>query len=194
MLSCLRLYKSGYYQSWMISDSYYQDEDNDANLAYWLSNTSTLLFMLQQSLKSGGTGATPLRQSPSLVRWMTKVNILFFFFFFKSCVDEFLLQKLNNPYLIFLQGFRSPAAEAIRPVDAKDPALHFKQQLEAYVEKISGIIWDNLKKELNTVLALCIQVLWSTMLLYFHLSFVCMCCKLTWENLSRHQKHLRGMR
>jgi myosin-5 len=103
-----------------------KDEDNDANLAYWLSNTSTLLFMLQQSLKSGGTGATPLRQSPSLVRWMTK-------------------------------GFRSPAAEAIRPVDAKDPALHFKQQLEAYVEKILGIIWDNLKKELNTVLALCIQ-------------------------------------
>ncbi|CAD5318997.1 unnamed protein product [Arabidopsis thaliana] len=97
-----------------------KDGDNDANLAYWLSNTSTLLFMLQQSLKSGGTGATPLRQSPSL-------------------------------------GFRSPAAEAIRPVDAKDPALHFKQQLEAYVEKILGIIWDNLKKELNTVLALCIQ-------------------------------------
>lgn len=65
----------------MISESYYQDEDNDANLAYWLSNTSTLLFMLQQSLKSGGTGATPLRKSPSLVRWMTKVNILFLFFF-----------------------------------------------------------------------------------------------------------------
>ncbi|XP_010416021.1 PREDICTED: myosin-13 isoform X2 [Camelina sativa] len=101
-------------------------EDNDANLAYWLSNTSTLLFMLQQSLKSGGTGATPLRKSPSLVRWMTK-------------------------------GFRSPAAEAIRPVDAKDPALHFKQQLEAYVEKIIGIIWDNLKKELNTFVTLCIQ-------------------------------------
>ncbi|ESQ50397.1 hypothetical protein EUTSA_v10001881mg [Eutrema salsugineum] len=103
-----------------------KNEDDNPNLAYWLSNTSTLLFMLQQSLKSGGTGATPLRKSPSLVRWMTK-------------------------------GFRSPAAEAIRPVDAKDPALHFKQQLAAYVEKITGIIWDNLKKELNTFLSLCIQ-------------------------------------
>ncbi|VVA99827.1 unnamed protein product [Arabis nemorensis] len=100
-----------------------KDEDDNANLAYWLSNTSTLMFMLQQSLKSGGT---PFRKSPSLVRWMTK-------------------------------GFRSPAAEAIRPVDAKDPALHFKQQLAAYVEKIIGIIWDNLKKELNTFLTLCIQ-------------------------------------
>ncbi|CAH8357713.1 unnamed protein product [Eruca vesicaria subsp. sativa] len=103
-----------------------KNEDDNANLAYWLSNTSTLLFMLQQSLRSGGTGATPLRKSPSLVRWMTK-------------------------------GFRSPAAEAIRPVDAKDPALHFKQQLAAYVEKIIGIMWDKLKKELNTSLTLCIQ-------------------------------------
>ncbi|CAA7013966.1 unnamed protein product [Microthlaspi erraticum] len=103
-----------------------KNEEDNANLAYWLSNTSTLLFMLQQSLKSGGTGATPLRKSPSLVRWMTK-------------------------------GFRSPAAEAIRPVDAKDPALHFKQQLAAYVANIIGIIWDNMKKELNTLLTLCIQ-------------------------------------
>ncbi|KAH0857106.1 hypothetical protein HID58_085367 [Brassica napus] len=102
------------------------NEEDNANLAYWLSNTSTLLFMLQQSLRSGGTGATPLRKSPSLVRWMTK-------------------------------GFRSPAAEAIRPVDAKAPALHFKQQLAAYVEKIIGIMWDKLKKELNTSLTLCIQ-------------------------------------
>ncbi|KAJ4867694.1 Myosin-13 [Raphanus sativus] len=103
-----------------------KNEDDNANLAYWLSNTSTLLFMLQQSLRSGGNGATPLRKSPSLVRWMTK-------------------------------GFRSPAAEAIRPVDAKAPALLFKQQLAAYVEKIIGIIWFKLKKDLNTSLTLCIQ-------------------------------------
>ncbi|KAL0694088.1 hypothetical protein Bca4012_061268 [Brassica carinata] len=109
----------------MIGSAITNEEDN-ANLAYWLSNTSTLLFMLQQSLRSGGNGATPLRKSPSLVRWMTK-------------------------------GFRSPAAEAIRPVDAKAPALHFKQQLAAYVEKIIGIIWDKLKKELNASLTLCIQ-------------------------------------
>ncbi|CDY71471.1 BnaCnng73070D, partial [Brassica napus] len=109
----------------MIGSAIKNEEDN-ANLAYWLSNTSTLLFMLQQSLRSGGTGATPLRKSPSLVRWMTK-------------------------------GFRSPAAEAIRPVDAKAPALHFKQQLAAYVEKIIEIMWDKLKKELNTSLTLCIQ-------------------------------------
>ncbi|CDY31978.1 BnaA07g00170D [Brassica napus] len=111
----------------MIGSAIKNEEEDNASLAYWLSNTSTLLFMLQQSLKSGGTGDnTPLRNSPSLVWWMTK-------------------------------GFRSPAAEAIRPVDAKVPALHFKQQLAAYVENIIGIIWDNLKTELNTFLTLCIQ-------------------------------------
>ncbi|CAN8270956.1 unnamed protein product [Cochlearia groenlandica] len=103
-----------------------KNEDDNANLAYWLSNTSALLFMLQQSLQSGGTSATPLRKSPSLVWWMSKV-------------------------------FHSPADEAIRPVNAKDPALYFKQQLGAYVENIIGIIWDKLKKELNTFLTLCIQ-------------------------------------
>lgn len=69
------------------------------------------------------------------------------------------------------QGFRSApssaetsaaaaaaAAAVIRPVEAKDPALLFKQQLTAYVEKIFGMIRDNLKNELQTLLSLCIQV------------------------------------
>ena len=67
-----------------------------------------------------------------------------------------LKTKESSPFVN--QGFRSPAAEAIRPVDAKAPALHFKQQLAAYVEKIIEIMWDKLKKELNTSLTLCIQV------------------------------------
>jgi len=43
-------------------------------------------------------------------------------------------------------------------VEAKYPALRFKQQLTAYVEKIYGIIKDNLKKEISPFLTLCIQV------------------------------------
>lgn len=43
-------------------------------------------------------------------------------------------------------------------VEAKYPALRFKQQLTAYVEKIYGIIRDNLKKEISPFLTLCIQV------------------------------------
>jgi myosin-5 len=65
-----------------------------------------------------------------------------------------------------LQGFRSspssanlPAtSEVVRKVEAKYPALLFKQQLTAYVEKIYGILRDNLKKELASFISLCIQV------------------------------------
>ncbi|CAJ1961121.1 unnamed protein product [Sphenostylis stenocarpa] len=42
-------------------------------------------------------------------------------------------------------------------VEAKYPALLFKQQLTAYVEKIYGMIRDNLKKEISPLLGLCIQ-------------------------------------
>lgn len=47
-------------------------------------------------------------------------------------------------------------------MEAKYPALLFKQQLTAYVEKIYGILRDNLKKELSSLLSLCIQVCWIT--------------------------------
>lgn len=43
-------------------------------------------------------------------------------------------------------------------VEAKYSALRFKQQLTAYVEKIYGMIRDNLKKEINPFLIMCIQV------------------------------------
>ncbi|CAJ2671724.1 unnamed protein product [Trifolium pratense] len=62
------------------------------------------------------------------------------------------------------QGFRSsPSAnlptpsEVVRKVEAKYPDLVFKQQLTAYVEKIYGILRDNLKKELASFISLCIQ-------------------------------------
>ena len=42
-------------------------------------------------------------------------------------------------------------------VDAKYPALLFKQHLTAYVEKIYGMIRDALKKEIGPFLNLCIQ-------------------------------------
>ena len=43
-------------------------------------------------------------------------------------------------------------------VEAKYPSLLFKQQLTACVEKIFGLIRDNLKKEISPLLGLCIQV------------------------------------
>jgi myosin-5 len=43
-------------------------------------------------------------------------------------------------------------------IDAKYPALLFKQQLVDLIEKVYGLISDKLKKELNPLLELCIQV------------------------------------
>lgn len=42
-----------------------QNQDNNDHMAYWLSNTSTLLFLLQKSLTStGAAGAAPRRKPP----------------------------------------------------------------------------------------------------------------------------------
>lgn len=57
------------------------------------------------------------------------------------------------------------AYKVIRQVNGKYPALLFKQQLAAYVEKIYGMIRDSLKKELSSFLSQCIQVkcFWDNM-------------------------------
>ncbi|KAF2319319.1 hypothetical protein GH714_014756 [Hevea brasiliensis] len=47
-------------------------------------------------------------------------------------------------------------------VEAKYPALLFKQHLTAYVEKIYGLIRDSVKKEISSFLNLCIQAPRST--------------------------------
>ena len=54
----------------------------------------------------------------------------------------------------------------MRQVEAKYPALLFKQQLTAFLEKIYGMIRDNLKKEISPLLGLCIQVALKVILLY----------------------------
>ncbi|KAI3459593.1 hypothetical protein Pfo_016256 [Paulownia fortunei] len=112
-----------------------EEEANNDYMAYWLSNTSTLLFLLQQTLKA--TVSTP-RKPPQPTSFFGRMA----------------------------QGFRSSPSsdnlsigglDGVRQVEAKYPALLFKQQLTAYVEKIYGIIRDNSKKELSSLLSSCIQ-------------------------------------
>uniref|UniRef100_A0A8I7BHT2 Uncharacterized protein n=2 Tax=Hordeum vulgare subsp. vulgare TaxID=112509 RepID=A0A8I7BHT2_HORVV len=121
----------------LIGSAIENEEDND-NLAYWLSNTSSLLFLLQRSLKAAGAPGGVSRKKPP------------------------------QPTSLFgrmAQGLRSAsfanmhveATDVVRQVEAKYPALLFKQQLTAYVEKIYGIIRDNIKKELSSLISLCIQ-------------------------------------
>lgn len=112
-----------------------EDQENNDHMAYWLSNTSTLLFLLQHSLKAAGS-APKSRKPPAATSLFGRMT----------------------------QGFRSyPSStsldglDIIRQVEAKMPALLFKQQLTAYVEKIYGIVRDNLKKDLSSLLSMCIQ-------------------------------------
>ncbi|KAF9615027.1 hypothetical protein IFM89_021598 [Coptis chinensis] len=106
--------------------------DQDYVLPYWLSNASTLLCLLQRNLRSNGFLSTPSQRSGGYSGFSGRMT-----------------QRTLK-----LIGFE----ESVSLVEARYPAILFKQQLTACVEKIFGLIRDNLKKELSPLLGLCIQV------------------------------------
>ncbi|CAD6337132.1 unnamed protein product [Miscanthus lutarioriparius] len=122
-----------------------ETQDNNEVLAYWLSNASTLLLLLQRTLKaSGSTGMAPQRRRSSSATLFGRMTQSF----------RGAPQGVN---LSLINGSMVTGVETLRQVEAKYPALLFKQQLTAYVEKIYGMIRDNLKKEISPLLGLCIQ-------------------------------------
>lgn len=122
-----------------------EGQDNNEILCYWLSNCSTLLLLLQRTLKaSGAASLTPQRRrtpSAALFGRMTQ-------------------GVRASPQIVglpFSNGRLIGGLNDLRQVEAKYPALLFKQQLTAFLEKIYGMIRDNLKKEISPLLGLCIQ-------------------------------------
>ncbi|KAL6502932.1 Myosin-6 [Orobanche hederae] len=115
-----------------------EDQDSNEHMSYWLSNTSTLLFFLQKSLKPAGSTPARKPQAPT------------------SLFGRMAMGFRSSPSSVSLAA-AAAALETVPQVEARYPALLFKQQLTAYVEKIYGIIRDNLKKELGSLLVLCIQ-------------------------------------
>ncbi|KAH7574460.1 hypothetical protein JRO89_XS03G0299300 [Xanthoceras sorbifolium] len=108
--------------------------DDTIFLPYWLSNASALLCLLQRNLRSNGfLSATTQRTSGS------------------TGLPGRVAYGLKSPLKYI--GF-----EGMSHVEARYPAILFKQQLTACVEKIFGLIRDNLKKELSPLLGSCIQV------------------------------------
>ncbi|XP_078440971.1 myosin-9-like [Wolffia australiana] len=121
-----------------------ETQENNEVLAYWLSNTSTLLMLLQHSLKASGAGGlAPQRRRQSSATLFGRMTQSF----------RGVSSDVN---LSFLNGTLAGGLD-VRQVEAKYPALLFKQQLTAYVEKIYGMIRDNLKKEISPLLGRCIQ-------------------------------------
>ncbi|XP_010553755.1 PREDICTED: myosin-11 [Tarenaya hassleriana] len=122
-----------------------ETQDNNEVLAYWLSNASTLLLLLQRTLKaSGAAGMAPQRRRSSSATLFGRMTQSF----------RGTPQGMN---LSMINGGVGGGVDTLRQVEAKYPALLFKQQLTAYVEKIYGMIRDNLKKEISPLLGLCIQ-------------------------------------
>ncbi|KAI6679691.1 hypothetical protein NL676_033572 [Syzygium grande] len=119
--------------------------DNNGVLAYWLSNTSTLLLLLQHTLKATGAASlTPQRRRTSSASLFGRMS-------------QGLRSSPQGAGLSFLNGRGLTKLDDLRQVEAKYPALLFKQQLTAFLEKIYGMIRDNLKKEISPLLGLCIQ-------------------------------------
>ncbi|XP_042391236.1 myosin-17-like isoform X1 [Zingiber officinale] len=118
-------------------------QDNTDVLSYWLSNSSTLLLLLQRTLKAtGASSLTPQRRRTSALFGRMSQGI-------RASPQSAGLFSFNSRIMGGLND--------LRQVEAKYPALLFKQQLTAFLEKIYGMIRDNLKKEISPLLALCIQ-------------------------------------
>ncbi|GER37137.1 myosin XI [Striga asiatica] len=116
--------------------------DNNDVLAYWLCNASTLLMLLQHTLKATGAASlTPQRRRTSSASLFGRMSQGLRASPQSSLLNSRLLGRLDD----------------LRQVEAKYPALLFKQQLTAFLEKIYGLIRDNLKKEISPLLGLCIQ-------------------------------------
>ncbi|XP_044976870.1 myosin-17-like isoform X8 [Hordeum vulgare subsp. vulgare] len=114
-------------------------EHDVRTLAYWLSNLSALTVLLQRSFKTTRTAlSTPQRRRFSSER-------------------IFHTSQTSNAGLAYLGGQSVVGATGLPQVEAKYPALLFKQQLVDLIEKVYGMISDSVKKELNPLLELCIQ-------------------------------------
>jgi myosin-5 len=108
--------------------------DEDATLPYWLSNASALLCLLQRNLRSNSfLSATSQRTSGS------------------SALNGRISQGVKSPFKYL--GYE----DGLSLMEARYPAILFKQQLTGCVEKIFGLIRDNLKKEISPLLGSCIQ-------------------------------------
>ncbi|KAL5211030.1 hypothetical protein ABZP36_006653 [Zizania latifolia] len=115
-----------------------QKHESNADLAYWLSNSSSLLIILQKSLKpAGSSGTTPLKRPQTQTSFLGR--------------------------MVFRASNITVDMDLVRQVEAKYPAFLFKQQLTAFVEGLYGMIRDNVKREISSVLSLIIQVTPSIM-------------------------------
>ncbi|XP_021738908.1 myosin-15-like [Chenopodium quinoa] len=108
--------------------------DENDTLPYWLSNVSALLCILQRCLRSNSFLNSASNRAAG-----------------SAGISGRFAQGMKTP--LKLIGFD----DGVSHIEARYPAILFKQQLTASVEKIFGLIRDNLKKEISPLLGVCIH-------------------------------------
>jgi len=153
-------------------------QDDDACLAYWLSTTVTLLFLLQRNIKpaaggaysarlrAGGVGGAGGAAEPASRGFFGGRGGSFTAFFSRAAAvaggggsvsPTGGAPSASSPALTGEASIHGGGAGGFRAVEAKYPALLFKQQLDAFVQKIFPMLRDNVKKAVAPQLAACIH-------------------------------------
>jgi myosin-5 len=129
-----------------ISGAIERNVENNVALSYWLSNTTLLLHLLQKTLRSPTAGGARRRPAPAPppapAGYMDKLRASMGY-------------AVTPPKAAPAHGHEG--VRGVPQVDAKYPALLFKQQLSALVEKIYSLLRDNVKKDITPQLSACIQ-------------------------------------
>ncbi|CAA6658569.1 unnamed protein product [Spirodela intermedia] len=116
-----------------------ENQDNVGELAYWLSTASTLLFLVQSTLKANTNSRN---HAPYVASRRSRA------------MGESLFGRISG----------RPAPSAVGMISSGYSGMAggadacSRQHLTAYVEKIYGMIRDALKKEISPFLNLCIQI------------------------------------
>ncbi|WZY81644.1 hypothetical protein YC2023_028028 [Brassica napus] len=128
-----------------IRSSIEKSQDDTRELTYWLTTSSTLLSLLQSTLKFSNTNNSASRRNRSSQTTL-----------FGRLVQGMQSSSVGLETSSGYSGIVGISNDQ-QIVEAKYPALLFKQHLAAYVEKTYGMIRDSLKKEINPLLNLCIH-------------------------------------
>lgn len=133
-----------------------QQEDN-GTLAYWLTNTVTLYHLLQKNIKpaSGGSHYSSVRARVAHRTGIFGTTRSGFSSFFSRSTAAASTAGSSMGSDASVHG--GAGAMGFQQVEAKYPALLFKQQLDAFVQKIFPMLRDNVKKEITPELAACIH-------------------------------------
>ncbi|KAB2064988.1 hypothetical protein ES319_A09G059200v1 [Gossypium barbadense] len=118
----------------MIGSSLEKQDDND-HMAYWLSNTSALLFLLQSSLKSSAAAQKP--PAPTSFFWMTQKKIY-------GIIRDNLKKDLSLLLSCCIQVPRASKGTAFKTFEESEkvdssPACHWQRIIESLNKHLSTL-------------------------------------------------------